>query len=1259
MIMTRPFLPWTIFLLTLLFTLNSCNKGGGSNDFIPADPPILTPTLILPSGVAATANSGTPYVFTVTLRDVSGTGTLNASFGGTTGTVSTTNLAIFFSSLNLIGTNLFSATGSVNGIFNGSGTVTVNVTYSEGSTQVSGSFVVTVNGGVLSTLVFSPSSPSTLSAGAPPLIITAIGSPSGGVYSSASSLDGGTGGSFSSINTSTGVFTFSGATSTGTASIVISYIPPDLTALSLTYTVFVNPAGTVPLLVCDTPGLAIIDNSSVIATMNVSGASTSLSDLNVFLDLEHSFCADLTVSLRSPSGTTINLTSGNGGSSANLYSTIILDDQAGTSVTTISLPDGTFSPEETLASFNGQNANGLWTLTLTDTALNDVGILNSWCLAFDGASIVPPTPTALSFLPQSPSSFVVGDPALSLRAIGSPSGGTYSTSSPTSGGTGGTFSSISSTTGIFSFSGATSAGTARLNVTYTPTMGPPLTLPYSVLVFASDPPPSLTFAPANPSLLTVGTPLVSFNGIGSPSGGTYSTSNLSAGGTGGTFSSIDPSTGVFSFSGTTSAGTARLDVTYTPVGSASSVTVRFSVIVQATPSPASLSFLPASPSFFVVGNPSLSLNAIGSPLGGTYSIGTTVSGGTGGSFSGINSTTGAFNFSGATNAGTATVAVTYTPPSGASVSLTYSVLVSTVTPPTTLIFSPSTPASFVVGNPSLSIIATGSPSGGLYTSGNISTGTTGGTFAGISPSTGVFSFSGATSAGTASISITYTPLSGSPLTLTYSVTVSAVTPPTALTFLPPSPSTILAGSPTLNITATAVPSGGLFSSSNSLSGGTGGTFSTISPSTGAFSFSGATSAGTASVSITYTPLSGSPLTLTYTVVVSTVNPPSALTFLPLSPATTVLGDPPLTISAIGFPPGGSYSKGANQPGTTGASFSSISTTTGTFTFSGATAAGSASTSITYTPTSGSPVTQTYTVLVSPFAIPASLSFLPTSPASLSVGSPPLAILALGTPSGGVYSSSSASAGTTGGAFSSISPSVGSFAFSGTTASGTASILITYTPPSGSPVSATYTITVALAPVSTLTFSPPPPASFTVGNSALTITAIGSPAGGLYSSGSTTPGGTGGSFSPIAPTTGTFTFSSASSAGTASIPITYIPTTGSPVVATYSVVVTLPALTPLLLCDSPSLLVADVTTTTSSLLVSNGPTSIFDLNVFFDLSHTFTGDLDIFLNSPQGTRIELTTDNGGSSPDLYTGLVLDDDAPTSITTISAPRGYFCS
>ena len=64
-----------------------------------------------------------------------------------------------------------------------------------------------------------------------------------------------------------------------------------------------------------------------------------------------------------------------------------------------------------------------------------------------------------------------------------------------------------------------------------------------------------------------------------------------------------------------------------------------------------------------------------------------------------------------------------------------------------------------------------------------------------------------------------------------------------------------------------------------------------------------------------------------------------------------------------------------------------------------------------------------------------------------------------------------------------------------------------------------------------------------------------------------------------------------------------------------------------------------------------PGNVLD-RVNVNLTHTSTGELDIFLVSPSGAVLELSTDNGGSG-DNFTNTVFRDNAPTSITAGTAP------
>ncbi|MCA9147808.1 MAG: CotH kinase family protein [Planctomycetales bacterium] len=92
-------------------------------------------------------------------------------------------------------------------------------------------------------------------------------------------------------------------------------------------------------------------------------------------------------------------------------------------------------------------------------------------------------------------------------------------------------------------------------------------------------------------------------------------------------------------------------------------------------------------------------------------------------------------------------------------------------------------------------------------------------------------------------------------------------------------------------------------------------------------------------------------------------------------------------------------------------------------------------------------------------------------------------------------------------------------------------------------------------------------------------------------------------------------------------------------------------------DTQTISATTTSTQVSRLEVAATPGTIADINVSLDISHTWNSDLDVFLISPAGTRVELFTDVGSSSDDLL-GTVLDDEAEQSITTGTGPfKGRF--
>lgn len=106
-----------------------------------------------------------------------------------------------------------------------------------------------------------------------------------------------------------------------------------------------------------------------------------VSDIDVVLDIEHTFLADLIITLTSPSGTSVTLTSNSCGNLQNIDAIFDDDGEVFSCDTTgdIAIKD-VIRPLGSLASFNGESAFGEWILTVEDTAPADGGSINTFTL---------------------------------------------------------------------------------------------------------------------------------------------------------------------------------------------------------------------------------------------------------------------------------------------------------------------------------------------------------------------------------------------------------------------------------------------------------------------------------------------------------------------------------------------------------------------------------------------------------------------------------------------------------------------------------------------------------------------------------------------------------------------------------------------------------------------------------------------------------------------------------------------------------------
>jgi subtilisin-like proprotein convertase family protein len=156
----------------------------------------------------------------------------------------------------------------------------------------------------------------------------------------------------------------------------------------------------------------------VVSTIEVAGVDPYLWDLDVNVALAHTYSPDLDVTLRSPAGTVVTITTDNGGdNNDDVFSATRFDDDAD--------PDGqvpytnndgmctehaymnavavaALTPEEPLGAFIGEDPNGTWTLTISDDEAMGAGTLNSWSLDVTAIAGAPEMAAASVFSNMTP-----------------------------------------------------------------------------------------------------------------------------------------------------------------------------------------------------------------------------------------------------------------------------------------------------------------------------------------------------------------------------------------------------------------------------------------------------------------------------------------------------------------------------------------------------------------------------------------------------------------------------------------------------------------------------------------------------------------------------------------------------------------------------------------------------------------------------------------------------------------------------------------
>lgn len=192
------------------------------------------------------------------------------------------------------------------------------------------------------------------------------------------------------------------------------------------------PTGCMPISssASNTTAVPISDGapSVVTSTIEVSGAAPYLWELTVTTFIRHTFAADLDITLQSPSGTVVTLTTDNGAGNDDVFNGTVWSDRANPGgqvpyTTNAGLvTDHPYTnlvlasplvPEESLAAFAGENPNGTWTLTISDDLTGDGGSLDQWSLDLVGFAQPPIVSPPQSFTNNTPLAIPTGPEVVS------------------------------------------------------------------------------------------------------------------------------------------------------------------------------------------------------------------------------------------------------------------------------------------------------------------------------------------------------------------------------------------------------------------------------------------------------------------------------------------------------------------------------------------------------------------------------------------------------------------------------------------------------------------------------------------------------------------------------------------------------------------------------------------------------------------------------------------------------------------------------
>ncbi len=132
----------------------------------------------------------------------------------------------------------------------------------------------------------------------------------------------------------------------------------------------------------DTP-VEIVDLSTATSSLTVIGTTGTIVDVEVTIDITHTYDSDLIVTLIAPNGRSVTLASGVGGNGQGFLQTIFDDEALEAIADGAQAPfTGRFRPVGKLQVLDGISPEGIWTLQVRDNVDGDVGQIDGFQLSF-------------------------------------------------------------------------------------------------------------------------------------------------------------------------------------------------------------------------------------------------------------------------------------------------------------------------------------------------------------------------------------------------------------------------------------------------------------------------------------------------------------------------------------------------------------------------------------------------------------------------------------------------------------------------------------------------------------------------------------------------------------------------------------------------------------------------------------------------------------------------------------------------------------